>query len=62
MQLTTKDLQLIHAALVEDIVELSDEWERGKFKDNNLDLYIDQLCEVRDKVSKILKEPQHKIS
>lgn len=57
-RLNMKDLRLMHAVLVENIVELSDEWEAGKFKDKDLDAYIDDLCAVRDKISKILNDPK----
>lgn len=54
MQLTPKDLQLIHTELGDSIDELQNEWERGRFKDNDLDRYIDQLCDVKNKISHIL--------
>ena len=59
-RLNMKDLNLMHAVLVENIVELSDEWEAGRFKDKDLDVYIDELCDVRDKISKILNDPKLK--
>ena len=52
--LTYQDLRYCHEALQDQISENMDLWSAGKCKDNELDAYIDRLCAVRDKVSKIL--------
>lgn len=53
--LSTSDLRHCYDCLHDQIDTLMSQWEQGKFKDQQLDAYIDELCEVRDKVSKLLK-------
>lgn len=55
--LTPKDLQHIYDCVSDQINAQMDRWEASKYKDEDLDHYIDELCDVRDKVSKILNNP-----
>lgn len=57
-RLNMKDLRHIYDCLHDQINTLMDQWEATKYKDEDLDIYIDELCAVRDKVSKILNDPQ----
>lgn len=56
-KLNMRDLRLIYDCVSDQINAQMDLWEQSKHRDNDLDLYIDELCDVRDKVSKILNNP-----
>ena len=53
--LTTRDLRHIYDCLQDQISTQMELWERGKHQDHDLDAYIDVLCDVRDKLVKILR-------
>ena len=57
-RLNTKDLRHIYDCVSDSINAMMDRWEATKHKDHDLDIYIDELCDVRDKISKILNDPK----
>lgn len=59
-RLNMRDLRHIYDCVSDSINVMMDRWEATKYKDTDLDHYIDELCDVRDKVSKILNDPLNK--
>lgn len=57
-RLNIKDLRHCYDCVSDQINMFMDRWEQGRHKDADLDAYIDTLCDVRDKISKILNDPK----
>lgn len=53
--LTPNDLKHAYDCVHDQINTLMDQWEQGRHKDADLDAYIDTLCDVRDKISQVLR-------
>lgn len=58
--LNPQDLQYAYEAIEDQLDALSREWSEDNVKDVELNTYIDGLCEVKNKISQILNNPQNK--